>query len=66
MKETVIVVIAIVALSLIIASITQSKQNGVWINCGLSEISPDFTNEMREACRQARSQYDSGFKQRSR
>jgi hypothetical protein len=24
------------------------------INCGVSEISPDFTNEMREACRRAR------------
>ena len=30
------------------------KSNGVWINCELSEISPDFTNEMREACRQLR------------
>ena len=30
------------------------KSDGVWINCGLSEISPDFTNEMREACRQLR------------
>ena len=26
----------------------------VVINCDISEISPDFTNEMREACRQAR------------
>lgn len=24
------------------------------INCDISEISPDFTTEMREACRQAR------------
>jgi len=24
------------------------------INCGISEISPDFTNEMKQACRQAR------------
>ena len=30
------------------------KSDGIWINCGLSEISPDFTNEMREACRQLR------------
>ena len=30
------------------------KSDGVWINCQLSEISPDFTNEMREACRQLR------------
>jgi predicted RND superfamily exporter protein len=26
----------------------------VVINCSISEISPDFTIEMREACRQAR------------
>lgn len=24
------------------------------INCGVAEISPDFTTEMREACRRAR------------
>jgi hypothetical protein len=30
------------------------KSDGVWINCELSEISPDFTTEMREACRQLR------------
>ena len=29
----------------------------VVINCGISEISPDFTTEMREACRQARAKY---------
>ena len=30
------------------------KPEGIWINCGVSEISPDFTTEMREACRQLR------------
>ena len=30
------------------------KSEGIWINCGISEISPDFTTEMREACRQLR------------
>ena len=25
------------------------------INCSVAEISPDFTNEMKEACRKARS-----------
>ena len=34
--------------------ILPKKSDGVWINCELSEISPDFTNEMREACRQLR------------
>jgi len=28
----------------------------VIINCSLSEISPDFSTEMRQACRQARAQ----------
>ena len=28
----------------------------VIINCSLSEISPDFSTEMRQACRQARVQ----------
>jgi hypothetical protein len=32
------------------------KGDVIVINCGLSEISPDFTTEMREACRQARIQ----------
>jgi hypothetical protein len=28
------------------------------INCGIAEISPDFTNEMKEACRRARMKND--------
>ena len=31
------------------------KSNIKVIDCGVSEISPDFTTEMREACRKARS-----------
>jgi hypothetical protein len=30
------------------------KGDVIVINCSISEISPDFTTEMREACRQAR------------
>ena len=30
------------------------KGDIVMINCSLSEISPDFTNEMRQVCRDAR------------
>ena len=30
------------------------KSDVVRIDCTLSEISPDFTNEMRQACRDAR------------
>ena len=34
--------------------IAPKRGDVVVIDCRLSEISPDFTNEMREACRQAR------------
>mgnify|MGYP000479898918 FL=1 len=34
---------------------TQPKQTVKVIDCSLVEISPDFTPEMREACRKARS-----------
>ena len=61
MKNFAIVIAAIIAVTLIIALFLQFRPAGVWINCGLSEISPDFTNEMREACRQTRSRYDSGI-----
>ena len=30
------------------------KGEVVVINCGIAEISPDFTTEMREACRKLR------------
>lgn len=60
-KTVVIVLVSIVASALIIATFAQYKSKGAWINCGLSEISPDFTNKMREACRQARRQYESGL-----
>ena len=53
-----IVVVAVTAFGIIVFE-RPFEREGVWINCGLSEISPDFTNEMREACRQARSQYES-------
>jgi len=33
----------------------QPKQGVQVINCSISEISPDFTPAMREACRKARS-----------
>jgi hypothetical protein len=32
----------------------KEKSRGVWINCAVSEFSPDFTPEMRELCRQHR------------
>jgi hypothetical protein len=36
--------------------LSQQPKHGVRvIDCSLVEISPDFTNEVREACRKARS-----------
>ena len=32
------------------------KGDVIVINCGIAEISPDFTTSMREACRQAQIQ----------
>jgi hypothetical protein len=46
-----------VCMILIFASIFLSmpkKGDVVVINCGISEISPDFTNEMRQECRKLR------------
>lgn len=62
MKNFAIVIATIFVITVIASLFLQFRPAGVWINCGLSEISPDFTNEMRQACRQARSQYDSGIK----
>jgi hypothetical protein len=62
MKDGLLVSFAIFLFALLILFFAVDRPKGVWINCGLSEISPDFTNEMREACRQARSQYDSRIK----
>jgi hypothetical protein len=30
------------------------QPRGAYVNCGLSEISPDFTPEMRKMCREVR------------
>ena len=51
--------VVILAISVFIAFgvmffIAPKRGDVVTINCGISEISPDFTTEMREACRQAR------------
>ena len=52
-KIAVGVIISLIVVPLLLLTL-QKKLDGVWINCELSEISPDFTNEMREACRQLR------------
>ena len=52
--EVIIFIIGL-AIAVCIALATLPKKGDVVvINCSISEISPDFTTEMREACRQAR------------
>ena len=56
-REIVKIAVGIIVFFLIVPLLfltLPKKSDGVWINCELSEISPDFTNEMREACRQLR------------
>ena len=56
-RETIKITIGIIVFLILVPILfltLPKKSDGVWINCGLSEISPDFTNEMREACRQLR------------
>ena len=50
----VIFVLGLVAFGFYIAS-NQPKHGVKVIDCSLAEISPDFTPEMKEACRKARS-----------
>jgi len=52
--EIAIVIIAVfIAIPIAFLSLPK-KGDVVRIDCTWSEISPDFSNEMREACRQAR------------
>jgi hypothetical protein len=56
-RETVKIAVGVIVFLLVVPLMfltLPKKSDGVWINCELSEISPDFTNEMREACRQVR------------
>ena len=55
-RETIEIIIVVIAFLIVIPILFLSlpkKGDVVVINCSLVEISPDFTNEMREACRQA-------------
>jgi len=54
-KLAVLVIVFLIAIPIIFLSLPK-KGDKIIINCGISEISPDFTTEMREACRQARKQ----------
>ena len=55
MREFVIVFVAVVLFVVIAWNISPKKGEVIIINCSLSEISPDFTPEMKKACREARS-----------
>ena len=51
-KEFILIALAVVA-GIFIAVSPHPNDRQV-INCGIAEISPDYTNAMKEACRKAR------------
>jgi hypothetical protein len=56
-RETVEIVLVVIVFLIVIPIMfltLPKKGNVIRIDCTWSEISPDFTNEMREACRQLR------------
>ena len=53
MKRVILIVVILAALPLLFLNMPR-KGDVVRIDCTLSEISPDFTNEMRQVCRDAR------------
>ena len=56
-RETIEIAIVVIAFLIVIPIVFLSlpkKGDVIRIDCTWSEISPDFTNEMREACRQLR------------
>ena len=53
MKPVILIVVIFAALPLLFLDMPR-KGDIVRIDCNLSEISPDFTNEMRQVCRNER------------
>ena len=53
MKPVILIVVIFVAIPILFLNMPR-KGDIVRIDCTLSEISPDFTNEMRQACRNER------------
>ena len=53
MKVVILIVVIFVAIPILFLNMPR-KGDIVRIDCNLSEISPDFTNEMRQVCRNAR------------
>ena len=59
-KEFILIALAVAA-GISIAILTypnNNLDNRRIIDCGIAEISPDYTNAMKEACRKARSSND--------
>ena len=56
MKQAILALVILVIFAAIPLLFLNMPRKGdiVRIDCTLSEISPDFTNEMRQACRNAR------------
>ena len=53
MKRVILFLVILVALPIVLWNLPK-KSDIMKIDCSLSEISPDFTNEMKQACRDAR------------
>ena len=56
-RETIEIALVVIAFLIVITIMfltLPKKGDVIRIDCTWSEISPDFTNEMREACRQLR------------
>jgi hypothetical protein len=53
MRLVILIVVILAALPLLFLNLPR-KGDIVRIDCTLSEISPDFTSEMRQLCRNAR------------
>ena len=53
MKIVILILVFFVAIPILFLNMPR-KGDIVRIDCSLSEISPDFTNEMRQVCRNAR------------
>jgi len=50
----VIIIVFFITIPIVFLSLLPKKGDVIRIDCTWSEISPDFTTQMREACRQAR------------
>jgi hypothetical protein len=54
MREIVIAFVIVILVSILFWNIMPKRGDTIVINCSLSEISPDFTPAMKQACRDAR------------